>query len=182
MYKSTYKAIEGRPLTLTIPMLLEWKGVSPQKVEVDSSGRISQVNIHRICSGQTKNPGIGILEGIAHYFGLTVSQILDPAAVQKVVATRSNTISALEAAKKGSVDSDGHTQRPGITIDVSVPYTSGESLSGAEMLPLLRRLSHTEFVSLVLRYMPLLPAQERIAIAQAALLDIPASDAPQQSS
>jgi hypothetical protein len=181
MYKSTYKVIEGLPLTQTIPLLLEWKGVSPQRVELDSGGRISQVNIHRICSGQTRNPGIGILEGIAQYFGLTASQILDPNAVQQFIAKKQQPRSALEAALQGILESDGHSKIPSVTKDASVSYSSSSALSAADILPLLRRISHTEFVSLVLTYMPLLPPQDRIAIAQAALLDIPASDEHQTS-
>jgi len=86
MYKSNYEPIEDKPLTTTIPMLLNWKGVSPQKIDDDTGSKISQANIHRICAGKTKNPGEEVVGGIASFFGLTISQIYNIDYVKKFIS------------------------------------------------------------------------------------------------
>jgi hypothetical protein len=85
MYKSSYEPIEGLPLTLTIPMLLEWKGVSPYKIEEETKGDIKQVTIHRICTGYTKDPKKPIVEKLAGYFGVSFHALYDVDAIRSIV-------------------------------------------------------------------------------------------------
>lgn len=77
MYKPKYPPIEGLPLTVTIPLLLEWVGLSPDKIQAETDDVIRQENLHRICSGQTQGPGPKVLGPIAEYFGVTIPQIWD---------------------------------------------------------------------------------------------------------
>lgn len=109
MYKSKYKPIEGLPLTTTIPLLLEWRGMSPQKIEEKSGGKISQASIHRICKGQTKNPGKDVVEPIANLFGLDFTEIWDIELVttliekggwKKVKSEKLNTVTAGSVSEK----------------------------------------------------------------------------------
>jgi len=86
MYKSEYKPIPGLPLTEAIPILLEWRGVSPYRVEVDTDGKIKQATVHRICTGETKNPKRPVVEKIANYFGLNFSQIYDLDFIRQLVS------------------------------------------------------------------------------------------------
>jgi hypothetical protein len=70
MYKSKYKPTEGLPLTTTIPLLMEWIGESPYKIEEQSEGAIKQATLHRICTGETPSPKMPVITKIAAYFNL----------------------------------------------------------------------------------------------------------------
>ena len=109
MYKSKYTPKDGLPLTETIPMLLEWLGVSPVRIEERTEGRVKQTNIHRICSGQTREPGRKVVQDIADVFGVTIDDIYDVQVIAEMTGNiKPKAISVFDkgAVKKMIVDYD----------------------------------------------------------------------------
>lgn len=81
MYKSKYTPIKELPLTTTIPLLMEWHGESPYKIEEKSEGAIKQATLHRICTGATPSPKMPVISKIADYFGVEFSDLYN---IQKI--------------------------------------------------------------------------------------------------
>ena len=175
MYKSKYKPDPDHPLTITIPMLLEWKGMSPQRMDDLTEGRIKQANIHRICSAETKSPGREVVSEIASFFGLSFTQIWDVSFVEQFVQADGNkdfaTNSALDAARQGVTDSNSHSKIPSATTSVSVKY-------GSEPLDRFARLTESERVTLIKEFVLKLGPLARVEVARAALADLQLDDQP----
>lgn len=142
MYKTKYKPIDGLPLTETIPMLLVWKGLAPQRVDELTESRIKQANIHRICAGQTKNPGRDVVAPIAEFFGLEFTHLWDPGYVKKYIESDGwklfSPASALDAARAGVTESSAHSITAKIVKGVVAPYKTSAS---KEITGLLDQLS-----------------------------------------
>lgn len=86
MYKSNYEPVEGLPLTTTIPLLLEWKGMAPHEIEKATNKAINQPTLHRVCTGETKNPKKPWLEAVASFFGIKDYELHDVEFIKKFVA------------------------------------------------------------------------------------------------
>tara|TARA_R110002153_G_scaffold14440_2_gene52379 strand:+ start:1019 stop:1399 length:381 start_codon:yes stop_codon:yes gene_type:complete len=69
-------------LTITIPLLLEWKGLNDTSLAEAINRKakrdiVSQTAIWRMTSGESKQPRDSTIEPVANYFGISIAQIKD---------------------------------------------------------------------------------------------------------
>ena len=78
-------------LTITLPLLLEWKGLNDTSLAdaINRKGKrdvISQTAIWRMSSGESKQPRDSTIEPVASYFGISIAQLKDQNYVRALVA------------------------------------------------------------------------------------------------
>ncbi|MAT91421.1 MAG: hypothetical protein CME59_02345 [Halioglobus sp.] len=164
MYKSRFKPIPGKPLTTTIPALLEWRGISPRGVEEATDGKVFQSNIQRICSGKTKNPGQDVVGGIAEFFGLSISEIYSAEFVQAFIKAGGSRKRMGQGAIAAAYT--GERAQPGILKDAQVQWTDEQAKS------IFANLTADAATQLIEEFVQGLPKEDRIKIAQACLADL----------